>query len=116
MKSFKAVGLGEVLWDMLPGGKQLGGAPTNFAYLTSLLGDEGIVATRVGNDALGQETLDKMAGLSWSTQFVQRDPRLPTGTARVNVDADGQPAFIITDPVAWDFLEWTPAWQSIAQS
>jgi fructokinase len=116
MKSFKAVGLGEVLWDMLPGGKQLGGAPTNFAYLTSLLGDEGIVASRVGNDALGQETLDKMAGLSLSTQFVQRDQRLPTGTARVNVDADGQPAFIITEPVAWDFLEWTPEWQSLAQS
>ena len=60
---YKTVGLGEVLWDILPGGNQLGGAPANFAYMASLLGDEGIVASRVGNDPLGQDTLRKMTAL-----------------------------------------------------
>src|SRR5882724_1915358 len=107
MKShYKIVGLGEVLWDMLPGGKQLGGAPANFAYMASLLGDEGIVASRVGSDQLGQETLRKVTELGLNTQFLQLDPQQPTGTARVNVDADGQPVFLITEPAAWDFLEW----------
>lgn len=114
--SFKVIGLGEVLWDILPGGKQLGGAPTNFAYMTSLLGNEGIVASRVGNDSLGQETLRKMTKLGLNMEFIQLDPQQPTGTAQVNVDADGQPVFIITEPVAWDFLEWTPAWQELARS
>src|SRR5437867_828531 len=51
------VGLGELLWDLFPKGKQLGGAPANFAYITALLGDSGIVASRVGDDRLGQEAL-----------------------------------------------------------
>jgi len=111
---YKIVGLGEVLWDMLPGGKQLGGAPANFAYMASLLGDEGIVASRVGSDQLGQETLRKVTELGLNTQFLQLDPQQPTGTARVNVDADGQPVFLITEPAAWDFLEWNSEWQILA--
>ena len=51
------VGLGEVLWDILPSGKVLGGAPANFAYMTNVLGNEGIVASRIGNDELGREAL-----------------------------------------------------------
>jgi len=117
MKSvFKAAGLGEILWDMLPEGKHLGGAPTNFAYLTSLLGDEGVVASRIGIDQLGQETIEKAADLGLGTHFIQNDPQQPTGTARVNVDSDGQPVFVITEPVAWDFLQWSPEWQSLAQN
>ena len=63
---YKIVGICEVLWDMLPGENQLGGAPDNFAYMASMLGDEGIVAGRVGNDPLGRKALTKMkdAGLS----------------------------------------------------
>ena len=53
-RNFIVIGLGELLWDMFPEGKQLGGAPANFAYMTRLLGDEGIVASRVGSDALGR--------------------------------------------------------------
>src|SRR5882724_6302503 len=109
------VGLGEVLWDMLPAGKQLGGAPANFAYMASLLGDEGLVASRIGTDSLSQETLHKMEGLNLSTEFLQQDPQHPTGTAVVEVDAAGQPKFTITPNVAWDFLEWTPTWESLAK-
>jgi fructokinase len=109
------VGLGELLWDILPSGKQLGGAPANFAYITSLLGDAGIPASRVGRDALADEALQRLAQLGLSAAFVQRDLIHPTGTVNVEVDGNGQPRFKISEPVAWDFLEWTPAWQQLAQ-
>ncbi len=112
---YKIVGIGEVLWDVLPGGKQLGGAPGNFAYMASLLGDEGMLASRVGDDSLGRETLGKMKDIGLSTQFLQVDPQHPTGTAVVEVDTAGQPKFTITPDVAWDFLEWTPVWNELAQ-
>src|SRR5215510_16399642 len=116
MKSlYKIVGIGEVLWDMLPGGKQLGGAPGNFAYMASMLGDDGIVASRIGDDALGQETLAKMKSVGLSPGSIQIDPEHPTGTAVVKIDADGHPEFTITPSVAWDFLEWTPTLRALAQ-
>jgi fructokinase len=108
------VGLGELLWDLLPSGKQLGGAPANFAYITNLLGDTGIPASRVGRDSLGDEALQRLAQLSLRDAFVQRDPTNPTGTVKVEIDASGQPRFDISESVAWDFLEFTPAWQQLA--
>jgi len=109
------VGLGEVLWDLFPEGKQLGGAPANFAYITNLLGDRGIIASRVGDDALGNEIQQKLGTLGLESSYLQSDSARPTGTVRVRVDQDGQARFEITDMVAWDFLEWTPAWESLAQ-
>lgn len=109
------VGLGEVLWDLLPGGKQLGGAPANFAYITSLLGDRGVVASRVGTDALGKEAVRKLETLSLEIAHLQRDSQHPTGTVKVEVDSHGQPVFEISENVAWDFLEWTPEWESLAK-
>jgi fructokinase len=109
------VGLGELLWDLLPSGKQLGGAPANFAYITNLLGDAGIPASRLGRDPLGDEAIQRLAQLGLSADFVQQDPAHPTGTVKVEIDAAGQPRFEISEPVAWDFLEWTPAWQQISQ-
>ena len=109
------VGLGEVLWDLFPEGKQLGGAPANFAYITNLLGDRGIIASRVGDDALGDEIQQKLGTLGLESSYLQSDSARPTGTVRVRVDQDGQARFEITDMVAWDFLEWTPAWESLAQ-
>jgi fructokinase len=109
------VGLGELLWDMLPGGKQLGGAPANFAYITSLLGDEGIPASRLGLDSPGAEAIHRLGELHLSTEFIQKDLDHPTGTVKVEVDRTGQPCFEISESVAWDFLAWTPQWQSLAQ-
>ena len=63
-KRYIVVGLGELLWDLLPAGKQLGGAPANFAYITSLLGDEGIPASRLGQDALGEEAILRLRELA----------------------------------------------------
>jgi fructokinase len=109
------VGLGELLWDLLPSGKQLGGAPANFAYITNLLGDTGIPASRVGRDSLADEALQRLAQLRLSAASVQQDPIHPTGTVKVEIDNSGQPRFDISEPVAWDFLEWTPAWQQLAR-
>jgi fructokinase len=115
MKQFTTVGLGELLWDIFPEGRQLGGAPANFAYMTNLLGDVGVVASRVGKDELGEEAKRRLESLGLSTACIQLDASCHTGIVQVEVDAKGQPTFQIAHPAAWDFFEWTPAWQSLAQ-
>jgi fructokinase len=111
----KVVGLGEVLWDLLPERTCLGGAPANFAYITTLMGDQGIVASRVGEDPRGVEALGRMEELGLDISCVQRDREYPTGTVKVELDAKGQARFEIAEPVAWDFLDWTPDWQHLAE-
>jgi fructokinase len=110
------VGLGELLWDLFPRGKQLGGAPANFAYVAALLGDRGVVASRVGDDRLGQEALWHLKSNGLPIGHVQRDPAHPTGTVKVEVDAKGQPEYQITEDVAWDFFEFSEDWISLARS
>jgi fructokinase len=114
-KNYLTIGLGELLWDMFPEGKQLGGAPANFAYMTSLLGDEGIVASRVGTDALGRAAGRRLERLGVRASHLQLDPDHPTGTVKVSVDPAGQPTFDIAESVAWDFFAWTPEWRALAQ-
>ena len=114
MKPAVMIGLGEVLWDLLPTGKVLGGAPTNFAYMTAVLGDQGIVASRVGNDDLGRKAHQVMQELGLSTSYVQFDDEHETGAAMVTIDPGGQPTFTIKESVAWDFLQWTPAWEELS--
>lgn len=112
--NFTLVGLGELLWDMFPQGRQLGGAPANFAYISSLLGDHGIVASRLGTDALGEEARRRLQHLRLPTDFLQSDPSHPTGTVQVRLDSGGQPKYEIAGPVAWDFFEMTPEWRLLA--
>jgi fructokinase len=114
-KKQTVVGLGELLWDLFPAGKQLGGAPANFAYITSLLGDDGIPASRLGRDDLGTEAIRRLGELGLSTEFIQQDANHPTGTVKVKVDPAGQPCFEIAQSVAWDFFDWTPPWHDLAQ-
>ena len=109
------IGLGEVLWDVLPSGKVLGGAPANFAYMASVLGEQGVVASRVGNDDLGREACHVMQELGLSTAYVQHDEIHETGTATVSIDAAGQPNFTIKNSVAWDFLDWSTQWEQLAR-
>jgi fructokinase len=113
-KQRTVVGLGELLWDLLPTGKQLGGAPANFAYITNLLGDMGVSASRIGRDALGSQALERLAELGLNPAFVQLDPIHTTGTVIVEIGDAGQPRFEIQEPVAWDFLEWTEEWRQLA--
>lgn len=109
------VGLGELLWDLLPSGPQLGGATANFAYFASLLGEEGVVASRVGRDDLGDRAVDRISGLGLSTDAIQRDEVYPTGTVDVAIGPDGQPDFIINGDVAWEHMAWTAGWAALAE-
>lgn len=110
------VGIGELLWDVLPTGRQLGGAPANFAYCSHLLGDNGTVVSRVGADELGNEIRESLATFGLTDDFVQSDNKHPTGTVKVQLDKAGQPDFTITYPSAWDFLEWNAPLQHLAKS
>ncbi len=110
------VGLGEVLWDLFPERACLGGAPTNFAYITTLLGDRGIVASRVGEDSRGQEALQRMRELGLDIDHVQRDREHTTGTVKVELNSKGLARYEIAHPVAWDFLTWTTDWEHLAKT
>src|ERR1700674_2545904 len=112
---YTIIGLGELLWDVFPNRKELGGAPANFAYMTSLLGDKGVVASRVGRDRLGNAAARRLLRLGLKTAYIQVDAKRQTGTVKVQVESDGQPQFEITENVAWDFFEWTPLWQALAE-
>lgn len=102
------IGLGEILWDLLPGGRQWGGAPANFAYHAHALGAEALVLSRIGRDDLGRELLERLAALGVSTSGIAIDPVAPTGTVSVALDEAGRPTFTIHPEVAWDFFEAGP--------
>ena len=99
------VGLGEALYDLLPTGPALGGAPLNAAVQAHQLGNNAVVASRIGRDALGQALLDDLAGRGMDTSFIQRDPHAPTGTVQVTL-RDGEPEYDITHGAAWERLAW----------
>jgi fructokinase len=94
--------LGEILWDLLPNGKQLGGAPANFAYHAAQLGADARVISAVGDDPLGHEILARLRAQGLDTSAIRVDDRWPTGTVTVSVDAHGQPTYQIEENVAWD--------------
>jgi fructokinase len=106
--NFNVVGVGEILWDLLEGGPQLGGAPANFAYHAHALGAHAQVITRVGDDDLGREIIRRFQGMHLPTSAVQVDSRAPTGTAKVSLSGDGLAHFVIEENVAWDYLAATP--------
>jgi fructokinase len=108
--------VGELLWDLLPQGgqKKLGGAPFNFAYRTTTLGDRGLIVSRVGDDHLGQEALAKARELHMDVTYVQVDPELPTGTVEVTVK-DGEPEYRIIPGVAYDALAATDELASLVR-
>jgi fructokinase len=99
--------LGEVLWDLLPSGKQLGGAPANFAYHAAQLGADARIVSAVGDDTLGREILARQRDLGLDASLIHVDPHYPTGTVTVSLAA-GQPTYTIHEDVAWDFIPTTP--------
>jgi fructokinase len=111
----RVVGLGEALWDILPEGKQIGGAPLNFAYISLLLGGRAALASRIGTDPLGRELERDLSARGIEVGYLQRDATLPTGTAKVMLSADGQPSYEIGRPVAWDAMEPTADWKELAR-
>lgn len=109
------VGLGEVLWDLLPAGPMLGGAPANFACLAGQLGADAAVVSCVGQDDFGDQAVAAFQKRSVAHQYVGRNKR-PTGTVEVTLDAFGQPSYNILTDVAWDYLEWSDAFSKLATS
>ena len=107
------VGIGEILWDMLPSGKALGGAPANFAYHAMRLGEEGWAVSAVGDDALGREILDIVASKKLKNLIALSDK--PTGTVEVELDARGVPTYNIMEDVAWDNIPFTPEMEELAR-
>ncbi len=113
IKSGYIVGLGELLWDILPDGKKIGGAPGNFAYHASQFGYNGAVVSAVGSDKLGDEILDNIAqkGLGGSIERVA----YPTGSVQVTLDSNGVPIYDIKENVAWDNIPYTEKLEIIAK-
>ena len=108
------VGMGEALWDVLPEGKKIGGAPANFAYHVSQFGFDSRVVSAVGNDALGDEILEvfKEKQLKHQLQVVN----YPTGTVQVTLDSAGIPLYEIKEGVAWDNIPFTDDLKRLAFS
>jgi fructokinase len=111
-KRFKVAGIGEVLWDQLPKGDVLGGAPLNVAYHASQLGAESYIISAVGSDKLGNEILSRLSTKRINL-FISR-VAYPTGTVKVTLNESGVPDFNITNDVAWDYIELTPESSKIA--
>jgi fructokinase len=98
------VAIGEALWDVFPDGRRPGGAPCNVAFHAARLGDRGVIITRVGDDAEGAELSGFLRDRGVVTDHVQRDDTRPTGTVSVTI-VDGDPRYVITEEVAWDYIE-----------
>lgn len=107
------IGMGEALWDVLPEGKKIGGAPANFAFHVSQFGFESRVLSAVGNDALGQEILDVFD--QKNVKYILPKVSYPTGTVQVTLDEKGIPNYEIKEGVAWDHIPFTSELEALAK-
>jgi fructokinase len=106
--------MGELLWDELPEGSRLGGAPANFTVMAGRLGNHAAILSRIGRDDAGRLAVEWLDPLPADAGYVQADPLHETG--RVTVDFEGgQPSYTIHQPAAWDFLELTDEWVKLAE-
>lgn len=107
------VGIGELLWDLLPAGRQLGGAPFNFIFRCHQLGHAAVVVSRVGRDELGREIREAFLRHDLNDAFLQEDFDRPTGTVPITLDNSGQPEFTITEDVAFDHIKQEQSWDAL---
>ena len=107
------VGMGEALWDVLPEGKKIGGAPANFAYHVSQFGLPSCVVSAVGSDPLGQEIIENFTSKGLN-HLIEEVP-YPTGTVQVEIDQAGIPQYEIKENVAWDNIPYTARLKALAQ-
>lgn len=112
MKAHFVVGLGEILWDMLPSGKKLGGAPANFAYHVYAFGLDGIALSAIGCDELGREIEEALDSVRLASSLQKNDR--PTSTVQVSLSGAGIPEYNIVEGVAWDALKFDDAFARIA--
>ena len=113
MKDYLVIGLGEALWDMLPEGKKLGGAPANFAYHASQFGLKGTAVSAIGQDALGDEIIQALEAKRLAYYIERLD--YPTGTVQVTLDEKGIPQYEIKTDVAWDNIPYTEKMEALAK-
>jgi fructokinase len=113
-ESHLVLGLGELLWDVLPEGPRLGGAPANFAVMAGQLGNHAALLSRIGRDDPGRTAVDRLAPLPVDASLLQVDPAHDTGRVTVYFEGE-QPRFTIHQPAAWDFLELTDEWVQLAE-
>ncbi|MDE7387987.1 MAG: carbohydrate kinase [Muribaculaceae bacterium] len=109
----KVVGIGELLWDILPDGKKIGGAPANFAYHVSQFGLPGCAVSAIGTDDLGDEMTANLAEVGLKSMLATVP--YPTGTVTIKLDSDGVPRYDITEGVAWDNIPFTPELEELAR-
>ncbi len=114
-RKYQIIAVGELVWDMLPTGRMLGGFPVNLCYSLRCLGDQAEPVTAAGTDSLGERAITHLHSLGLSTLYVQTSDHT-TGTVDVSLDVRGQPTFSIRENAAWDFLEWAPELQELAHS
>lgn len=107
------VGMGEALWDVLPEGKKIGGAPANFAYHVSQFGLPSCVVSAIGDDALGKEIVENFTSKGLN-QLIAEVP-YPTGTVQVEIDQAGVPQYEIKENVAWDNIPYTAPLEALAE-
>lgn len=107
------VGMGEALWDVLPEGKKIGGAPANFAYHVSQFGLPSCVVSAVGDDALGKKIVENFTSKGLN-QLIAEVP-YPTGTVQVEIDPAGVPQYDIKENVAWDNIPYTAHLEALAE-
>lgn len=101
---YRIVAIGEILWDLLPEGKQLGGAPANFIYHAHALGADVRLVSRVGDDGLGREAVARLKEMGLPTDSVAVDADTPTGTVSIELGCHGKPSYVIHANAAWDRL------------
>jgi fructokinase len=109
------VGIGELLWDVFPQGKHLGGAPINFACHCAQLGAKAYPVSCIGEDALGLEIREAVDALLVDPSYVFQAGQHPTGTVQVTLDAAAKPSYEICEDVAWDWIPMSPALTALAQ-
>ena len=107
------VGMGEALWDVLPEGKKIGGAPANFTYHVSQFGLPSCVVSAIGDDALGKEIIENFTSKGLD-QLIAEVP-YPTGTVQVEIDQTGIPLYDIKENVAWDNIPYTEHLDALAK-
>ena len=108
------VGMGEALWDILPEGKKIGGAPANFAYHVSQFGIDSCAVSAIGDDALGDELLENFN--KKEIKYMIEKVLYPTGTVQVEIDQAGIPQYEIKENVAWDNIPWTEQLAELARN
>lgn len=108
------LGIGEVLWDMLPEGPQLGGAPANFTVMAGRLGNHAAILSRIGRDDLGRNAMKVLDPLPVDTSHLQIDSSHETGRVTVTLN-HGQAGYVFHEPVAWDALELSDDWVQMAE-